>query len=572
MSFRVCALLPTYKHITVLEHLVVRLRGMGLDVIVVDDGNGSDIANEIAAICSRHEGVFLHRRDVNGGKGAAVLDGLRLAASRGFTHALQMDADGQHDITCVPSLVECAKETPDALVTGVPVFDDSIPRGRLIGRWITHIWVSINTLSPRIIDTMCGFRVYPLAPTLAVADSALLSLRMGFDTEIVVRLIWRGVEVKTVPVKVIYPEGNHSNFALKENVGMSVMHARLLLGMLLRAPRMMWHRMRGEKNTETHWARLGERGSALGLLLLAQVFRFFGRYVCLAAMSPVIVFFFLTGRVQRRASMDYLNRLWLSGGLPKQPGYLMSLRHFFSFGTSALDKLAAWTGNIPLSDIDGANPSIFDVVRESGRGAFMLTAHLGNPEVIRAVGSLRKRSRVNVLVHTANAVKFNAMIEANAQGSTLRMIEVTTVGPDTAILLQEAIANGEIVVIVGDRIPVTGNARISWAKFLGAPAPFAQGPHILASILKCPVYLLFCVRTGARHKIYYELFSDRLELPRKEREAALQASVQRYAERLEHYVRLAPLQWFNFYDYWRPNGLEARRIEISGDREGKAAR
>lgn len=572
MSFRVCALLPTYKHITVLEHLVVQLCDMGLDVIVVDDGNEADIADEIVAICSRRSGVTLHRRPVNGGKGAAVLDGLRLAASRGFTHALQMDADGQHDIARVPDLIACAREAPDALVTGVPVFDSSVPRGRLIGRWVTHIWVSINTLSTRIIDTMCGFRVYPLAATLAVADSTSLSLRMGFDTEIVVRLIWRGVTVKTVPVNVIYPEGNHSNFALKENIGMSAMHARLLLGMLLRAPQMMWHRMRGEENAETHWATLSERGSAMGLRLLAQVFRLFGRHVCLVAMSPVIIFFFLTGRVQRRASMDYLDRLWRSGGLPRRPGYLTSLRHFFSFGTSALDKLAAWTGNIPLSDIDGANPSIFDVVRESGRGAFMLTAHLGNPEVIRAVGSLRKRSRVNVLVHTANAVKFNAMIEAHAQDSTLRMIEVTTVGPDTAILLQDAIANGEIVVIVGDRIPVTGNARISWADFLGAPAPFAQGPHILASILKCPVYLLFCVRTGARHKIYHELFSERLELPRKNREAALQASVQLYAARLEHYVRLAPLQWFNFYDYWRPNGLQAPLVEMSGDSEGEAAR
>ncbi len=480
---------------------------------------------------------------------------MRLAASLGFTHALQMDADGQHDIESVPDILAAAEAQPDVLVTGVPVFDASVPRGRLVGRWITHVWVSINTLSSRIIDTMCGFRVYPLVPTLAVADSEHLSLRMGFDTEIVVRLVWRGVQVVTVPVRVTYPDGNHSNFVLKENIGVSAMHARLFFGMLWRAPFLLWARVAGRRETQTHWATLGERGSAAGLRLLAMTFRLFGRHVCLALMSPVIIFFFVTGGVQRRASMDYLDRMWRAGGLKKKPGYLASIRHFFSFGTAALDKLAAWTGNIPIEHIDGVSPSIFDVVRESGKGAFMLTAHLGNPEVIRAIGSLHKRSRVNVLVHTANAMKFNAMIEAYTKSSAMRMIQVTHVGPDTAILLQNAVSNGEFVIIVGDRIPVTGDARISWAQFLGDIAPFAQGPHILASVLKCPVYLLFCVRTGARHKIFYELFADQLVLPRKDRETALQASVQRYAERLEHYARLAPLQWFNFYDYWRPNGL-----------------
>ena len=555
MRFRVCAILPSYKHVSALERIVGRLRGFGLDVIVVDDGNDAIIAREIADICARHDGVYLHRRDVNGGKGAAVLDGMRLASSLGFTHALQMDADGQHDIECVPDLLAAAKEQPEAFVTGAPVFDGSVPRGRLAGRWITHIWVSINTLSLRIIDTMCGFRIYPLTSTLAVADDAHLSLRMGFDTEIVVRLLWRGVAVVTVPVRVTYPDGNHSNFALQENIGVSAMHARLFFGMLLRAPSLLWARLTGRRETQTHWATLGERGSAVGIRLLALTFRLFGRHVCLALMSPVIVFFFVTGGVQRRASMDYLNHMWRAGGLEKRPGYFMSLRHFLAFGTAALDKLAAWTGNIPIEHIDGDYPTIFDVVRESGRGAFMLTAHLGNPEFIRAIGSLRKRSRVNVLVHTANAMKFNAMIEAYAEGSTMRMIQVTHVGPDTAILLQNAVSNGEVVVIVGDRIPVTGNERISWVEFLGDLAPFAQGPHILASILKCPVYLLFCVRTGARHKIFYELFSEQLVLPRKDRETALQTSVQRYANRLEHYAKLAPLQWFNFYDYWRPNGL-----------------
>jgi predicted LPLAT superfamily acyltransferase len=378
---------------------------------------------------------------------------------------------------------------------------------------------------------------------------------MGFDIEIAVRLIWRDVKVKVLPVRVVYPEGNTSNFSLKENIGISAVHARLFFGMLRRAPGMLWSRISGGASGSRHWAAIGERGSTLGLRFLALMYRLFGRRVCLVVMSPVVFFFFLTGGEQRRASAIYLERMWLSGGLEARPGLWMSLRHFMSFGAAALDKFAAWTGNIPVEDIEGAYPSAFDVVRQSGKGAFILTAHLGNPEVIRAIGSLRRRTRVNVLVHTAHAMRFTALIEAYSRESTLQMIQVTDVGPDTAILLQTAVENGEIVVIVGDRIPVTGNVRISWANFLGAPAPFPQGPHILASILKCPVYLLFCVRSGKRHKVFFEPFATRIELPRKNRETALQASVQRYAERLEHYTRLAPLQWFNFYDYWHPDGL-----------------
>lgn len=569
MTFRVCVILPTYKHVDVLDWIIRQLRARQLDVIVVDDGNSENIAATIVSICEAHEGVMLRRLTVNGGKGAAVIEGLRAAYRAGFTHAVQVDADGQHDICRVDELVQLARDEPEAFVTAEPIFDDSVPRGRLWGRWITHIWVAINTLSFRIIDTMCGFRVYPLNATLSIVDDVRLSLRMGFDTEIAVRLMWSGVTIRTLPVRVVYPEGNHSNFRARENIKVSAMHARLFFGMLWRAPKLLWQRVRGTQDSAAHWASLGERGSALGLQLLASIYRLFGRCVCLVFMSPVILFFFLTGGVQRRASLDYLDHLWAVGVLPQRPGWFLSLRHFMSFGTAALDKFAAWTGNIPLEDVAGVYPSAFDVVRESGKGAFLLTAHLGNPEVIRAIGSLKRRTRVNVLVHTAHALKFNKLIESYSKDSTLRMIQVTEIGPDTAIILQNAIADGEIVVIVGDRIPVQGQARICWADFLGEPAPFAQGPHILAAILKCPVYLLFCVRDGAKHIVYFEPFADRIELPRRNREAAIQASVQKYAERLEHFVKLAPLQWFNFYDYWSPDGLRPPPKLVHGKSENE---
>jgi len=291
-----CVLIPTYNHTAALEGIVAFLCRQGLPVIVIDDGNELGAARSIAAICAAHEGVELLRRDVNGGKGAAVLDGIARAEARGFTHALQIDADGQHDLARVTDLLALARAHPHALVTGEPVYDETVPRSRRIARWITHVWVAVNTLSFRIVDSMCGFRIYPVAETLAVVRAAHVAKRMAFDTEILVRLVWRGAEVVTLPVAVTYPAGNHSNFAMwDDNLRLSGMHAKLFFLMLARLPGLLFDRLSGRSPSSSHWAAIGERGSYAGLWLLGVVYKLFGRHVCLAVVSPVVLFFFLTG-------------------------------------------------------------------------------------------------------------------------------------------------------------------------------------------------------------------------------------------------------------------------------------
>ncbi|MEG3807789.1 aromatic amino acid lyase, partial [Aerococcus mictus] len=215
-----------------------------------------------AVIAARQEGVELPREPANGGKGAAVLAGLALAAERGFSHAVQIDADGQHDIERLGEMLKLAERQPDALVTGAPLYDDTMPLARRIGRWITHLWVSINTHSFRVIDSMCGFRVYPVARTIDVAHSAQVARRMGFDTEILVRMSWSGTPIVTLPVSVTYPPGNHSNFEVwRDNVEISHMHARLFFGMLRRAPGWIFARKQPEqRETPRRWASMGERG------------------------------------------------------------------------------------------------------------------------------------------------------------------------------------------------------------------------------------------------------------------------------------------------------------------------
>ncbi len=137
-----------------------------------------------------------------------------------------------------------------------------------------------------------------------------------------------------------------------------------------------------------------------------------------------------------------------------------------------------------------------------------------------------------------------------------RMIQVDSMGPEAVIMLRDKLAAGEHVAISGDRVSVKHKERSIRVPFLGRPAPFAEGPFILASLLECPVHLLFCLKIGGKYRVSVEPFADPLVLPRKERRAALERTIVRYAERLEAHCLLAPMQWFNFFDFWDQAGSE----------------
>lgn len=234
--FRPCIVIPVYEHAGPLEGVLDRLAPLRLSCMAIDDGSGESCRRTLEAIAASRNGqVTLIRRRANGGKGAAVKDGLRAAAAAGFSHALQVDADGQHDLEAVPRLLAEAEKNPAALIGGLPRFDASAPAGRLYGRRLTNFWIRVNTLSNAIPDGMCGLRVYPLAATLRVLERARTGDRMDFDPEILVRLRWAGVPLRFLPVSVHYPEGGVSHFRLgRDNALISWMHTRLFFGMLTR--------------------------------------------------------------------------------------------------------------------------------------------------------------------------------------------------------------------------------------------------------------------------------------------------------------------------------------------------
>lgn len=243
--FRACVVVPVYNHEHAVGTVVESIRAQGLPVLLVDDGCSEVCARELRRLAAFPE-VILLRHERNRGKGAAVQTGLLAAAQRQFTHAVQIDADGQHALEDLRRFIEEARAYPDSVVCGRPVFDETIPRLRYYGRYLTHAMVWLETLSFEIEDSMCGFRVYPLDSIVALLREHSLGSRMDFDTEILVRLHWRGMAIRWLATRVCYPLDGVSHFRmLWDNVLLTALHLRLVCGMLLRLPMLLWRRLRG---------------------------------------------------------------------------------------------------------------------------------------------------------------------------------------------------------------------------------------------------------------------------------------------------------------------------------------
>lgn len=237
------AVIPVYNHGGPVVRVVAALRAQGLPVLLVDDASEPGCAAVLDRLATEPE-VSLLRLPVNQGKGGAMLAGMRQAATLGWSHVLQIDADGQHDVGDLPAFIAAAAAHPDHLICGCPVYDESVPKARLYGRYATHVWVWINTLSFELRDSMCGFRAYPLATTLPCINRHYIGRRMDYDTEIAVRLMWAGVRVVNLPTRVRYPEDGVSHFRVwRDNLLISAMHTRLFFGMLWRAPLLLWRKV-----------------------------------------------------------------------------------------------------------------------------------------------------------------------------------------------------------------------------------------------------------------------------------------------------------------------------------------
>jgi len=547
---RFCAVIPCYNHHDVIADIVRTLLEYVEHVIIVDDGSRIQTREVLDNIASQYQGMLSLRRHVtNKGKGVAVRSGMLLAGEMGFSHALQVDADGQHDLTTVPLLIEHARTFPQAIVTAIPVYDETVNRTRFLTRYITHFWVWVETLSFSIKDSMCGFRIYPVAKFLAVTDRHLAS-HMDFDTDAMVRMYWAGCDVISVPSRVRYIKDGLSNFRLlRDNLRISWMHTRLVLGMLLRIPRLLRRKIAANPQYDQHWSQQKEKGTYLGIRILFNIYRWFGRGIFSMAMHPVVFFFFILSPEKRQASRNYLEMYNAFVSNPQKVRWYHCYAHFIAFGYSAIDKLSAWLEkDLPVSGFYGEEH--YQQLEQQGKGAVFIGSHLGNLEYCRSLSRSKTKKTINAVVFTEHAENFTRALKRVNPAYDVNLVQVSSFGVDTAIKFREKVEAGEILVIVGDRTSPYAHDRNLRARFMGKDALFPQGPFVLASLMDCPIFLLFCIKEQGGYNIYLEPFRENAKLPRSERESALSALIQDYARRLEYYCKKSPLQWFNFFDFW----------------------
>jgi predicted LPLAT superfamily acyltransferase len=276
-------------------------------------------------------------------------------------------------------------------------------------------------------------------------------------------------------------------------------------------------------------------------------------------LAPIAIYYSLFAVRARRASLAYLARVDRArGGDGSRRGLRDAYRHFYSFAQVILDRLSLWSGAYDKFDVVLHGREQMEGYLASGRGAFLVGAHLGSFDMLRMLAR-EIDIPVNVLMFTANAERINEAFEALDPGCNVRVINIDPTSARTVFEIRHCVERGEFVAVLADRSLPGGRDRIAHASFLGDPAPFPEGPILLSMLLKLPVVLSIALRTGPRrYEVFFEEIADGVPVPASDRAKVLQERVETFAARLEHFCLRAPYQWFNFYDFWAGTDDEHR--------------
>ena len=304
-------------------------------------------------------------------------------------------------------------------------------------------------------------------------------------------------------------------------------------------------------NPSQHWAFIKETGTLIGMRIMIFAYLLGGSALSRIFLFPVIFFYFLFKPDLRKNSRGYLKRIRKkTEDLPKI-NLLLSFSHLWQFGASLIDKFAVWRGDIKLNHVNIHGYEYINELLSNKKGGVIAITHLGNFEVCSALSQSRQEFKLTVLQHTKHAEKFNFLLNKYKIKSIMEMLEVTDIGPQTAMKLSERIGRGEFVAIAADRLPVNNPEASVTCNFFNQPADFPSGPYVLAYILRVPLLLLICVKREGKYHIYFEKIIDGRKVSRDERIDFTNKAVKIFAKKLEYYTQKNPLQWFNFYNFWQ---------------------
>ena len=564
-------LVPFYNHPQNIKALITALKTYELPVVVVDDGS-DEASKQILAELERTEGILLLTRAQNGGKGIAMKDGFKFASERGFSHVLQIDADFQHDAALIGEFLRQSEAHPQSIVCANPIYGDDAPKSRVHGRKITNFWVAINTLSLGIKDAMCGFRVYPLEQLKKAAAKSKTS-RMEFDIEILVNAARQGVDMRWIDTCVRYEKGGISHFKmLRDNALISLMHAKCFFSL----PKFMLDKIwrtcglnlsksanfkngandaqnlkKPQENSEQNlWWKKQERGGAFFLrpsLFLVQILPEFALKLI---VKIVVWFYYIFSKNERENIAEFRRNLSKFAGSQTLKGTSV-FSHFEAFGGAICDKFRVWKGKIKDSELE-----IIDLGRIKSeligaeKGQILLTAHLGNIEICKALGARVDGFRMVILAYDKNSREFNEVLKRISQNDgSVRMMLVNELDVAAMLELKNIVESGEHIGIMGDRTPLGGD-KAARVKFLGKEASFNYGPYLIAGILGVKISSLWCQKIDGKFRIELVPLASAVKLGR-DKAAAAREYLQIYVRELENRCKQTPTQWFNFFDFWR---------------------
>lgn len=296
---------------------------------------------------------------------------------------------------------------------------------------------------------------------------------------------------------------------------------------------------------EVPWLSAREAGSMLGMRAVFVLTRVLGRRWVHPLLWAIAAYYVIARRQLRRDMRSYWRRL----GQPSTLGLM--IRHVFRFAQCTLDRTFFWQDDTRWMTImrEGHPEQVLAQV-DAGRGGLFVGAHLGSFDALRVLGRGRKLP-LHILVHYGNARKIAALLRGlGTDDEHVRLLEIEPGSPAGLLRVQELIEKGHFVGILADRVGL--NHKRCKVDFLGSPAEFPTGPWVLASLLRCPVFLVFGLFVAPRtYRVIVEPFADPVDLRRSDKEASLRATVAAYAARVEHYCRQVPDNWFNFFDFWQ---------------------